>query len=764
MTRTTAETLDYQSRRPRPKKAHFWRATAYLRPYRRLVIISMLMALLAGGVLAGGITAVFPILQTLLHGDTPQMWVDRMIAEQRWGIDLADDPQQVRLLTRMPDIDVSWQTGYTPVWVDWPRVPDAAPAEQLRFLADATTAELASDSESDGVLVEGNLRFEQGAMALLKPDPVPWYLRLLRRIVYLLPSNPVGAIAAIMGFILVLAIVSGVIRFAQEYLSSKAALNAINDIRRDLYDHVLRVPMSYFGRRGTGDVTSRIVGDAAQLQAGFTTLLGPAVQQPILAFFALIVALFIDWRLTLFIVAFAPIMAVVLRRFGKKMKRVGTAALVNNAELLGQIDSTLAGIRVVKANVAEKHEAGRLKTILDRLLRFQLKMQKYDAASGPTIEVLGVAAVGVIVIVMVYLVRQEGSLSVAGALVIFGCLAQMADAMRRISKLNVVLQKSNAAAERIFETIDLPSELNASLPGRGGPAASPRAQRPERAVGGATGVLQDGHESNSALSTSIAAATSAPLPEGEALRAFSNTIAFDNVHFSYDPDAPPALAGISLTVRKGESLAIVGRNGSGKTTLLSLLPRFFDPDDGAVLIDGTDIRTASLESLRRQIGVVTQEAVVFPGTIAENIAYARPDAPRGEIEAAARQAEAHEFIIAKAQGYDTPLEGLGSGLSGGQRQRLNIARAILRDPPILILDEATSQVDAESEHLIQQAIRRLMQGRTVFVIAHRFSTILDCDRIALMEAGKLAAVGTHEELLEKSELYRQLYDRQLVGV
>ena len=248
------------------------------------------------------------------------------------------------------------------------------------------------------------------------------------------------------------------------------------------------------------------------------------------------------------------------------------------------------------------------------------------------------------------------------------------------------------------------------------------------------------------------------------MRPFSNDIVFDNIGFRYSPDLPPAIQGVSLTVRKGESVAIVGRNGSGKTTLLSLLPRFFDPDEGAIRIDGVDIRDVALQSLRRQIGVVTQEAVVFPGTIADNIAYAVPDATQEQVESAARQAEAHEFIMAKPQGYDTPLTGLGGQLSGGQRQRLNIARAILRDPPILILDEATSQVDAESEHLIQQAIRRLMQGRTVFVIAHRFSTILDCDRIALMEAGRLEAVGTHEALLEKSDLYRQLYDRQLVGV
>jgi len=223
---------------------------------------------------------------------------------------------------------------------------------------------------------------------------------------------------------------------------------------------------------------------------------------------------------------------------------------------------------------------------------------------------------------------------------------------------------------------------------------------------------------------------------------------------------------VELKVAKGKSVAVVGRNGSGKTTLLALLPRFYDPDQGRVTIDGVDIRKVTLRSLRRQIGIVTQDSVIFPGTIAQNIAYGdpRPLATiRNEIESAAKRAFAHDFIMAKSQGYDTSLDGLGGQLSGGQRQRLNIARAILRQAPILILDEATSQVDAESEHLIQQAIEGLMHERTTFVIAHRFSTILSADWIVVMDQGRIVGQGKHEELLRTSETYQQLYERQLVA-
>jgi ABC-type multidrug transport system fused ATPase/permease subunit len=304
----------------------------------------------------------------------------------------------------------------------------------------------------------------------------------------------------------------------------------------------------------------------------------------------------------------------------------------------------------------------------------------------------------------------------------------MGESLRRVSKVNSVLQRSNAAAQRIFEIIDLPMERRRLRQGED--RATKRIKIPE----------------------------------------IQREIAFEGVTFSYPKTTQPAVEDVSLIVPKGKSVAVVGRNGSGKTTLLALLPRFFDPQFGRVTIDGVDVRDATLRSLRKQIGIVTQESIIFPGTIAENIAYGLPNTPRAMIEDAAKRAFCEEFILQKPQGYDTPLDGLGGQLSGGQRQRLNIARAILRRTPILILDEATSQVDAESEHLIQRAIEALMHEKTAdgkpsapttFVIAHRFSTILSADTIVVMDRGRIVGQGKHDELLRTCPTYKQLYERQL---
>jgi subfamily B ATP-binding cassette protein MsbA len=557
-------------------------------------------------------------------------------------------------------------------------------------------------------------------------DKVPFYARLAERGASFVPTDPVWAIFTVFCGIFFFSMLGAATRFFQEYLSDSCAIASINDVRRKLYHHVLHLPVSYFAKKGTGDLTARLVTDAQGLQDGFKTVLGKAIQEPILAGVALTLAMIIEWRLTIFIIVFTPVMVLIIRKLGTKVRRTMRAALEKNSRMLGQIDSTLTGIRVVKSAAAEPFERRRYGTIMSGLLSDQRRVARYEAWSTPALELLGILAIGcILMFASVLLFRMKDAaghpeLSTSKFITLMMCLVSIAEPLRRISKLNNVVQRANACAGRIFEILETAAEVGSRRAGSGTKGAF----KPTR---------------------------------------FENEIAFENVTFTYDGQSSPALSDVSLTVLKGTSVAIVGRNGSGKTTLLSLLPRFFEPTGGGIRIDGVDVRDWPVRRLRRMIGVVTQEAIVFPGTIAQNIAYADPRKSIDAVIDAAKRAHAHEFITQKPQGYDTPLDGLGSGMSGGQRQRLNIARAILRDTPILILDEATSQVDAESEHLIQQAIGQLMKDRTTFVIAHRFSTILSADLIVVMEQGRIVGTGKHDELLKTCEIYKQLYERQLFG-
>jgi ABC-type multidrug transport system fused ATPase/permease subunit len=545
---------------------------------------------------------------------------------------------------------------------------------------------------------------------------VTFYLHWLKAGADLVPTREVHAITFMFGVLVVLALVGNTFRFFQEFLSDRSAISAINDIRRSLYDHTLHLPVAYFGKHGTSEVTSRLVQDSQNLQDGFKTVLGQAIAEPIKASLSLIVAAMIDWRLTLFIIVFAPLMAATIKKFGKKVRRASRAALESSADMLGQIEGTLVGIRVVKSANAERFERRRYGAIMDDLQKDQVNMARYEAFSTPVLETLGMLAIGCVLIFSAYLIFEEKSLSKTGFLLVLVCLVSIGESLRRVSKLNNVLQKSNAAAARIFELLDMPIERISTH-----------------------GTVR------------------------RMMRGVKREIAFENVGFQYPGTGQPAVIDLTLRVTRGQSVAIVGRNGSGKTTLLSLLPRFIEPSTGRITIDGVDVRELSLRSLRRSIAIVTQDPVIFPGTIAENIAYGQPGATREQIEDAAKQAFAHEFILQKPNGYETSLSGLGGQLSGGQKQRINIARAIVRQAPILILDEATSQVDAESEHLIQQAIERLMHERTTFVIAHRFSTILAADTIVVMDQGRVVGQGRHEQLLAESATYKQLYERQLFG-
>jgi ABC-type multidrug transport system fused ATPase/permease subunit len=715
------------------KNAQFWRACAFLAPYRRIVVISVVCAFLSGLIFTSGLSAMLPILRVLINNDTLQGWVDRQIAARRFDVSLADDDSGT--ITRVAQNGVAGKAG-------------VRPNDEIVSLY------AAADPKNHSV----DVRTRRGELITMNAPPLPWFLALLRDLAWLYPAGKgwgaVKTIAAVFLTIAGLAVLGNFVRFFQEYLSDKAAITATNDIRRHLYDHVLHIPMSFFGLSGTSDVTSRLVQDAQVLQDGFKTILGQSVQEPIKAAFAFGLALWIDWRLTMFIVVFAPVLLAVIKKFGKKMRRASRAALQKSSSMLGQIEGTLAGVRVVKAAGAERFERRRYNGIMNQLRDEQLRMARYEALATPAMETVSLMVIGCVLIVASYLVLVQKSLDPSSFFMIMACLVSIGESLRRVSKLNSVLARSNAAAARIFETLDMPVERRRSVrPMHRASAAAPEinSSRPYLFPTTSPELNRDG----SYLSPSDARLLK--------LQGVQRDIEFDHVSFGYANTNALAVNDVSLRVAKGQSVAIVGRNGSGKTTLLALLPRFYDPARGRVMIDGVDVRRATLRSLRQQIAIVTQDPVIFPGNIAQNIAYGLPGATREQIEAAAKRAFCHDFILEKPQGYDAPLDGLGGQLSGGQKQRLNIARAILREAPILILDEATSQVDAESEHLIQRAIESIMHERTTFVIAHRFSTILSADTIVVMDRGRVVGQGKHEELLATCETYAQLYERQLVA-
>ena len=494
--------------------------------------------------------------------------------------------------------------------------------------------------------------------------------------------------------LLVVYFVKGLGGYASTFLMTDIGQRVVRDLRDRLFRHILDQSATFFSTHTSGQLMSRITNDVNQVQQAVSETIGDLLREGLSVVGLAAYLFFLDARLALVAVTGAPLVVYPLVRLGKRIRSTTRRSQEHLEQLSHVTAEAFTGHRIVKAFGAEAHEEQRFRRASERLYRTNLKVTSALALLPPLMELLGgVAIVGLIW----YGSRQIGDqVLTEGDFAAFVAAAFMMYApIKKLSRVNATLQQAMAASDRIFEILDTHSEV------------------PER-------------------------------PDAPALSRLGQAIEFRNVSFSYNGVSKTVLKDVSFTVRPGQAVAVVGLSGAGKTTLVNLVPRFYDVSGGAILVDGVDIRDVTLKSLRGQIGIVTQDTVLFDDTIANNIIYGAPGASRDEIEAAAKAAHAHEFIVTLPEQYETRIGERGQLLSGGQRQRIAIARALLRNSPMLILDEATSSLDAESELLVQDALQTLMRNRTSFVIAHRLSTVRRADAIIVLERGRIVEVGRHD--------------------
>jgi subfamily B ATP-binding cassette protein MsbA len=521
-----------------------------------------------------------------------------------------------------------------------------------------------------------------------------------------------GTIAtAIIGFYLL----KGIGSYFSVYLMTDVGQRVVRDVREDLFRHVLGQSAGFFARRSTGQLMSRVTNDVAQVQQAVSETIGDLLRESLALVGYAVLLFYIDVRLALVCMTGAPVVLYPLVRLGQRVRRMTRRGQEDLEQISHVTAEAFSGHRIVKAFQTEQHEARKFGAASERLFRTNMKVTSAVSALPPLMELLG----GVAIVLAIWYGSREiaaGDLSPGAFTSFLAAAFLMYGPIKKLSRVNASLNQAIAAAQRIFEMLDAHTEVR-------------------------------------------------DRPGAVALRPLQRGIEFRRVSFGYeDSGGRYILRDVSFAVGAGEVVAIVGLSGAGKTTLVNLIPRFYDVTAGAILIDDADIRDVTLQSLRAQVGIVTQETVLFDDTIASNIAYGSPGRTEAEIEAAARAAHAHEFIVTLPHRYRTRIGERGQRLSGGQRQRLAIARALLKNPPILILDEATSSLDAESELLVQDALAHLMMNRTSFVIAHRLSTVRRAHSIIVLERGRVVEIGRHDELLARpGGAYARLYGLQLFG-
>lgn len=509
--------------------------------------------------------------------------------------------------------------------------------------------------------------------------------------------------------IVVVFVIRGIAYYGQSYLMNYVGQRVIIDIRKAVFEKLQRLSMSFYDKHKTGTIMSYVTNDVSALQSAMVDNVVEMITETVILVASIVMMIYLDWKLFLVTFATFPVVLFFIDSFGKRIRKSGSRIQEAAADITSVLQEVASSPRVIKSFVREGYEVERFDKENMNNFRANMKYAQLSSTLTPTIEF--VAAIGVSIILWYGGNSVINGSITAGSLVAFLTYAvNISNPIKRLSRVIGNIQRALAAAQRVFDVLDLPEDIKNA-------------------------------------------------PDAKLLPKVKGDVRFNDVSFAYNENEE-VLSHVSFEVKPGEMIAFVGPSGAGKSTVASLLPRFYDATNGSITIDGQDIRKVTLDSLREQVGIVPQETVLFNGSVYDNILYGRLDATREEVEAAAKAANAHDFIMQLPDGYETMLGDRGMNISGGQRQRISIARAILKNPQILILDEATSALDTESERVVQEALDRLMVGRTSFVIAHRLSTIKNADKIMVLEKGQLIEQGNHDELMAMDGLYAHLYKIQ----